>query len=257
MWRQVTYPTLGFLSVVCMAPLSVSADALPFGLRQTFAREAHVCQALYAARAASVGCRAYDVKCPGKTDTNRTENGPLDANGFIASNAYGYTEVHYLAKEEQQEETEKFSHPDPLTASLDELANTLPEGKAIVFLGRFGSDRRLLEMWKVDDTSLKDLTSIPLPANDPKAMFVDRERNAEHLKELLKHGERLASEWSPMVVHERRAFFVERECSGQWVYGGYYVCNRIIKLTFRRIEAGKATTYCQLSAPPRARDKKK
>ena len=258
MWSRVTNLTLALILLLIMVSARASADALPFNLRPTFTRDARVCRALYDSPAASLGCRAYDVKCPGKMDANRIETGPLDANGFVGTNAYGYTEIHDLSKGDQQEETEKSAEPDALTATLDALSNALPKGRAVVFLGRFEGDNRprLLEIWEVDASSLQDLKSMPLPPKEPGAMFVDRNRNAEFLEDLLKRGGRLSSEWSPLVLHGGRIFFIERECSGQWVYGGFYVCNRIIKLTFKRIDASGATAYCQLSAPPRARHRR-
>jgi hypothetical protein len=36
-------------------------------------------------------------------------------------------------------------------------------------------------------------------------------------------------------------YLVERECAGLWAYGGYYVCNRVIKLTVKKLAADKQT----------------
>ena len=239
---------------------AMNAVALPFGLQSTYIRDARICGALFSNPAASEGCRANDVVCPGKADNIGTSTGPLNTNGFLAYNAYGYTEVSYLAKEDRDEETEQFDDPNSLTADTDEVADALPKGVAVLFLGRFEGGRhpRLAEMWAVDVAGLRELVATPLPPNDPKAMFIDRERNADLLKALLKTGERLAAEWPPMFLHGGRVYFVERECSGTWVYGGDYVCNRVIKLTFKRLEANrKATAFYQLSTPPRNSNEKK
>lgn len=243
LFRQISLPMFVSIGLFIWSPLTLGANALPFGLVESFARETRTCHALYRTEAASTGCRNSDVKCPGKI-----EDIQLDANGFIGVNSYGYTIAHYLAKDEQQEENEKTSDSDPLAARLDEMANTLPEGMAIVFLNRFeGSNHpRLMEMWKVDSANLKSLMSVPIPPTDPKAPFIDRERNAELLKDLLRRGEKLASEWSPLVVYGRSIFLVERECSGLWA-GDDFACNRIANLTFKRVEAGAATTFCRLS----------
>jgi hypothetical protein len=137
-------------------------------------------------------------------------------------------------------------------AQADELAKALPDGVAILFVSRFQGDRlpRLVETWKVNSTRLEELLQLPLPPVDPADREKNLQRNARELADLLKEGERLSEEWSPVMAIAGKLYIVERECSGRWAYGGYYACSELIKLTFKRIEpSGKSRAYCQLASP--------
>jgi len=174
-------------------------------------------------------------------------NGPVTANHSGGINAYGYTEVHFLAHEEEKEE-EKAYDDSSLSSEFDEIAASLPKGIAVLFVSLFGGERlpRLVETWKVDSAQLNEALAQPLASNNRGG----RNRDAERLAVVLKGGERLSGEWSPVIAVEGNAYIVERECVGRWGSGGYYVCNRVIKLTFKQIEANNnSVPYCQLSLP--------
>jgi hypothetical protein len=137
----------------------------------------------------------------------------------------------------------------------DEVSGSLPKGVALVLVKRFQGDRHplQLETWKVNEADLDAVLAAPLSDIDPKDYVKYRERNAPAFEGVLGKGERLSEEWSPIIAIGGKAFVVERECSGTGTYGGYYSCNRVIKLTVKRIEAnGPSTPYCQLSRRPNA-----
>jgi hypothetical protein len=166
----------------------------------------------------------------------------------VATNTYGYTSIYQLRRLPIRDALEPDLEPIP-----DEVAASLPKGVALVLVNRFHGDRhpRQLETWKVNEADLDAVLAEPLSDIDPKDYVKYRERNAPAFEAVLRKGERLSEELSPIVAIGARAYVVERECSGTWTYGGYYACSRVIKLTVKRIEAnGASIPYCQLSRRP-------
>jgi hypothetical protein len=194
-----------------------------------------------------------DAICPGKT-SNGTESGPFHTNEYIAMGAYGYGEVHALIKRQPQADPDQPPHYEDLYPSeSDEIASALPSGISIVYLLLPGGRNfdGVHETWKVDHAALANVLGIPLPPLDPNADPFGRGRNASQFSELLKASERLSTEISPLITHNGRAYVVERECSGRWGWG-YYYCNRIIKITIKRVEAHRRSpAVCQLSTQAR------
>lgn len=245
-----------FVVAVLMAltpQLALSAlDSWPYGLSPSYQRSPKLCERLFEKASTLSPCRLDDEICLGKK-IHGTASGPLDTNEFIASHAYGYSDIYALVRRYPSDDSdEPPRYEDLYPSEADEIASALPEGVALLFLLQFGgaSYQGLRETWKVDHAALQALLELPLPPRDPKDIFTGRGRLAPEFSELLKQGERLSSEISPIVTLDGRAYIVERECSGRWFYG-YYACNRIIKLTIKRIEGRrKSTPFCQLVKRP-------
>jgi len=239
--RAVASALIAFL----ILSLPASAQDWPYGLRPSFSKSASICKEAFEKARLLPGCRPFDAVCP-EGDTNVEPDGD-----HVATNTYGYTQIYQLRTRHAVDELEP--------ATPDELRDSVPDGVAILFLNRFQGDRnvRLVQMWKVDSNKLDEVLALPLAEVDPDKWPSRRERNRDEFEAMLKQGTRLAMEWSPILVIKGRLYFVERECSGTWAYGGYYACNRVIKLTFKRIEPNQEPVpYCQLARPRTAKKTK-
>jgi hypothetical protein len=225
----------------------------PYDLRPSYQSSPRLCSKLFEKASTLSPCRLDDAICPGKT-SNGTESGPFHTNEYIAMGAYGYGEVHALIKRQPQADPDQPPHYEDLYPSeSDEIASALPSGISIVYLLLPGGRNfdGVHETWKVDHAALANVLGIPLPPLDPNADPFGRGRNASQFSELLKASERLSTEISPLITHNGRAYVVERECSGRWGWG-YYYCNRIIKITIKRVEAHRRSpAVCQLSTQAR------
>ena len=183
-------------------------------------------------------CRPFDTACP-----EGNQNVAADGRE-LAINTYGYTSIFEV----------KRPRADP--SIFTDLESSLPANMAILFVNRFQGGRRarLLEIWMVDHTKLDEVLAIPVPEIDRTKSALSqniRARNAEPFEALLKQSMRLSQEWSPLFALQGKLYFVERECSGTWVYGAYYACNRVIKLTIKQIDPDRgAVPYCEWSRPP-------
>lgn len=152
----------------------------------------------------------------------------------IASNEYGYTQV---AK-----------------SSSSSLSMT-----SIIYVMRFQGDRssRLMETSKVDTDSLNKVLSLPPgPIPYSRAQYVqrqaDQELHAEEFAALLSKGEKIADDWSPVLNLSGKYYAMKRECSGEWIFGGSYACNRITKLTALRLyNEEKAQPVCEFAVRKR------
>lgn len=124
---------------------------------------------------------------------------------------------------------------------------------AIIYVQSFQGDRhpRLVETWKVDAADLDQVLKLP-PGPWRSDQWIKmkplppRETNAVEFAAMLQRGEKLTEEWSPVIEINGEPYLVERECSGTWAYGGYYACNKVIKLTIKKLTKDKKTVpYCQ------------
>jgi len=217
-----------------------SAEAWPFGMKPSFSKSARICNEAFEQLASLSVCRPFDARCP--EDTAFTSEPPRGS--LVATNTYGYTSIYQLRR---------IPSPDPLEPDLEPIADdvlkSLPNGVALVLVYRFNGDRHPGEFgtWKVNEADLDAALAMPLPDIDPKDYERHRDRNAAVLDAVLAKGERLSEEWSSILAIDGKAYIAERECSGTWV-GGNYACNRVIKVTVKRIEAnGPSTAYCQVS----------
>lgn len=238
------------------APLSVLALLLassPFGtavsvepqlqapLRTIYSREPRVCDQFLNLYSSFQGC---DLKSDGCFDQKWTPpaDSPIKRVPIkeVATNEYGYTTVH---------------------VADDHLRD---QGLAVVYLNRFLGDRhpRLLETWKVNAGELaKVLQLSPGPlkyekrsADKISVKEVPQDTNASEFEAVLAAGERLSVEsrpvWSPVFLSHNTAYVAQRECAGNWEYGGIYSCDKVIKVTIMRIEAtNEALPVCEYSAP--------
>lgn len=212
--------------------LSLSAAIPAHQLTQSYSRDDRVCRDAAAMLADDKACRPFDaINCSGEEDDSVLVRGRRSrAFEEIATNQYNYTQVSRSTG-----------------ASLD--------GFAIVYVQIFQGDRnpRLVETWKVDAAELDEVLKRP-PGPTPLEKWIKmtprppREANAVEFGAMLKRGEKLTNEWSPAIDISGEPFLVERECSGTWVYGGYYACNRVIKLTIKKLaKDSKTVPYCQFA----------
>ncbi len=180
-------------------------------------------------------CRPFDARDPNCGRNTGNSDVPYFWSSIklqeIATNEYGYTEVY---------------RTDGVTIN----------GYAVIYLQAFVTDRvpRLVQMWKVDAEALERVLKIPpgpLSAeqrNDLAQRRYPRETNSEEFSRLLADGEKLSDEWSPIIAVADNFFIVKRECAGTWAFGGYYVCNKELKLDVLRVSPNRrATTYCQFA----------
>ena len=204
----------------------------------TYSRDNNICDKIFVLYNQHNSCWLNDEKCFvfDWAPSNELEIIKL---GFeeLATNQYGYTQI-YISES-------KFNE----------------KGMTILYLNNFQGDKhpRLLETWKVDTSKLKEILLIP-PGPMPYEKWikniqaVDKNANSVMFSELLKSGEKLTNEWSPVFRIEGDAYVIERECRGSWQFGGYYNCGTIIKLTAKRIRGdGKSVPYCQFTRKKRKR----
>ena len=114
----------------------------------------------------------------------------------------------------------------------------------VIYLNQFQGDRhpRLVQTWRVDGTALSKVLALP-PGPLPYEKWINltptppKDTNATEFNEILVHGEKISDEWSPIIEVLGHHYAIERECAGTWAFGGDYACERVIKLTAKRLEA--------------------
>lgn len=212
--------------LVGTAGSALSADPGPTKLVTTYAA-ADACQKFYAMYTSSDACQLNEDKCfvswPDGGYSSELKKVPLQE---LAVNQYGYTRVY--------------------------VARSAERPYALVYLDRFQGDRnaRLLATWKVDAAHLRSLTERaprPLPYKEwvKGGHGIERSTLAPEFASLLSEGEKISDDWSPVwmpyIQYKGADYAVTRECAGTWVYGGYYACNVVIKLTVKRIANDEKT----------------
>lgn len=144
----------------------------------------------------------------------------------LATNQYGYTTI-------------SVAHPPDKPYSF-------------VFIDGFHGDRhpRQIETWKVNTEQLMALIE-----KDPQPLRYDewvkvahqikKETLATEFAQILADGEKLSDDWSPIwmpiFIVMGTEYAIGRECSGTWAYGGYYACNKVIKVTVKRVATDKTS----------------
>ncbi len=158
-----------FVVAVLMAltpQLALSAlDSWPYGLSPSYQRSPKLCERLFEKASTLSPCRLDDEICLGKK-IHGTASGPLDTNEFIASHAYGYSDIYALVRRYPSDDSdEPPRYEDLYPSEADEIASALPEGVALLFLLQFGgaSYQGLRETWKVDHAALQALEAVEKP----------------------------------------------------------------------------------------------
>jgi len=213
--------------LVLFPAMSMSADIAAHGLDLSYSRDKQICREAAELLADDKACRPDDLGCPNEEGHFVVLRGArLKVFEEIATNEYGYTEVYRATG-----------------SSLN--------GFAVVYVQRFQGDRfpRLVETWKMDAAALEEVLKLPPgPVLSVSAIKVPQETNATEFATILHRGQKLTDEWSPVIEIHGEPYLVERECSGRWVYGGIYACNKVIKLTAKRLSKDrKAAPYCQFT----------
>ena len=192
-------------------------------------------------------CRPYDAFCRPYSKNvppnalavySVTINGnPALAFNEIATNEYGYTRI------------------------FQSTAGDI-DGYKILYLEKFGGDNfpRVVETWKVSSKALNEVFGLspgPTPAarggkgERKEKSKLPKDTRASEFAEVLRQGEKLSDEWSPIVKIQNSYYLIERECDGEWVYGGYYACDRITNLRLKKVANGKdAAASCQFARIP-------
>jgi len=117
--------------------------------------------------------------------------------------------------------------------------STTNEDFAVIYLSESQGDRspRLLQTWKVNAAALNEVLSSSsgplLGWWSASGSVISSGTSPTPLAELI------SEEWSPVIAVLGRQYALVRECSGLWVYGGYYGCNRVIKITVKGLENDK------------------
>lgn len=218
---------------------STTAQRLPL----TYSKDQQVCHEATVLLKKDKGCRPYDAvdgsnpkKCsPMDVDYINLNGMPTLTFKEIATNEYGYTRVFRTTADDA-------------------------EGYVIIYLEQFNGDHfpRTTETWKVSAEALNkvlDLFPGPVPYENggngkrKQKASQPKDSDATEFATLLKNGEKLSDDWSPIVEIQGGRYIVERKCAGEWEYGGIYACKSIIQLTLKKISANlDATTYCQFSS---------
>jgi hypothetical protein len=195
-------------------------------LTLTVSKDQAICTAAEKMIAAEPACRAFDSFACRRPDALKFR--PL------ASDQYGYTEVA--------------------------LAPEIPSASyTIVYLQRFRGDQipRLVETWKIDSTQLQEVFALPpgIISFEDRYQFypgakseLPADTNAKEFRALLQSSEKLSDEWSATADLLGQPHAVVRECAGAWLYGAYYRCDRVTKLTFLKVAAdSKAERSCEFA----------
>lgn len=222
----------GLASLILVASQSVAADIPAHKLKLVYSTEGKVCHEIARLLANDKACRHFDA-----TKCSDSEAWSLSLNGKnvtlfeeLGTNEYGYTQVA-------------------------RSTSTSGEKYSVVYLNQFQGDQqpRLVQTWKVDADALNAVLNLP-PGPLPYTKWIDlkprppKETNSSEFADLLNHGEKISEEWSPVIEVLGGYYVIERECSGMWAFGGYYACNRVIKLTAKRLESGRPTIpMCQFA----------
>lgn len=225
------------LALALVAFRSIAADIPAHGLTLMYSSELPVCREVARLLANDEACRHFDAtKCSDAEAQSITLDGKnVTLFEELGTNEYGYTKV------------------------ARSIAAT-NEQYAVVYLSQFQGDRhpRLVKTWKVNATDLAAVLALP-PGPLPYDKWINltpwppKETNGPEFAALLEHGERISDEWSPVIEVLGRHYAIERECAGAWVYGGFYACNKVIKLTVKKLEMDRSSVpVCQF-----ARAKKK
>jgi len=214
-------------AVACAAALLLSAHAsaadLPaLGLSRIHATDDAVCRTAAETLRADKACRNGDAINCSDSDMQSVHVGAATFTVIqdIAANAYGYTRV---------------------ARSLSARMSTA----TVIYLEKFHGDHsdRLLETWKVNHAALNQVLALP-----PGPLLATSSLHAEAFAALLANGEKIADEWSPVLQLGNELYAVTRECSGQWVFGGYFACNRVNQLTVLRLHGeARAHPVCQFA----------
>ncbi len=225
--------TLILFLLLFFPPQSISAEIAAHGLTLSYSRDTRICGEASELLSDDKSCRPFDVgRCVSDEETSSilVRGERLFVFEEIADNEYGYKQVY---------------------RSVGSSLN----GFAIIYVTRtYREDSpspRSVETWKVDASDLDAVMKLPPGPIISKGWKPEPlETNALEFDEMLKRGEKLTDEWSPVIDIFGEPYLIERECSGLWTYGGYYACNRVIKLTVKKLTKGKKTVpYCQFSKP--------
>jgi len=184
-------------------------------LRTTYALDDTLCDQFFELYSSFVSCSLTNDNCFVRR-WGPSPGSPVTRVLFekLASNQYGYTEV--------------------------QASDDRPGGYMLLYLNNFRGDRqpRVIETWRVPTARLHDLTGLePHPA--PYNRAFPKETLGAEFSSMLASGEKLSDDWSPIwnavFSIDGEDYAITRECAGQWVFGGYYDCNVIIKVTVNRI----------------------
>ena len=201
----------------------------------TYVAAADICQKFYDMYSSFDACPLTEDQCFVFQWGGGTSELTKIASQELAVNQYGYTSVH--------------------------VAQPSEKPYSLVYLNRFQGDRhpRLLETWKISSAHLRSLTERdprPLPYEQwvKGGHGIKRDTLAPEFANVLSEGEKISDDWSPVWMpifqHKGIDYAVTRECAGTWVYGGYYACNVVTKVTVKRLAADKKTLpVCEFARP--------
>lgn len=223
---------VALISLILIASQSVAADIPAHKLKLVYSTDGKVCPEIARLLANDKVCRHFDAtKCSDAEARSVTLNGEsITLFEELGTNEYGYTQVV-------------------------RSTSTSGEKYAVVYLNQFQGDRypRLVQTWKVDAEALNAVLELP-PGPLPYAKWIDlkpwppKDTNSSEFAALLEHGEKISEEWSPVIEVLGGHYAIERECSGMWAFGGFYACNRVIKLTAKKLESGRSSVpVCQFA----------
>jgi len=238
--------TLLLLFFSTISNLSFATETTTQNLTLTYSLNQQVCHEAALMLRHDKVCRPYDFvdrsnpkKCsPEEAEYINIKGNPMLIFKEIATNEYGYTQI--------------------FTTTAGDI-----DGYAIIYLNQFNGDNFPLtvETWKVDAKALNDVLALPpgpVPYN--KGGKGQRKEKASHPKDtmatdfsqVLNQGEKLSDDWSPIIYINDSYYFAERECAGVWDYGGIYSCDKVIRLTLKKIAPEKkAVDYCQFTRAKR------
>lgn len=225
----------GLLMVVITPSFAVDTSIKRLSL--TYSLDRHLCQEVGEMLTQGKVCRPYDALdrdnpkfCSPEEVNYITINGnQILAFSEIASGQYGYTKLSR----------------SPATEASD---------STIIYLERphGGRSPSTVETWQVDSQALAAVLALS-PGPIPYETWVNlnprprEEVRAAELMAVLKHGNKVSDDWSPVITVQGKPYAVVRECSGSW-FEGVYACGRINKITLKRLTSDrKSYSYCQFT----------
>lgn len=190
---------------------SVAADIPRHGLYLVHSIDKPLCQEIARQIRNDPACRWFDNGCSDKDAKSIT----LDGKKTTVFQSLGGSEFDYGAAAQS--------------------TSTSNEDFTVIYLSEAQGDRypKLLQTWKVDAAALNEvLSSSSGPLLDwwsGSPNVISPNTNLTPLAELI------SEEWSPVISVFGGQYALVRKCSGSWVFGGFYDCNRVIELTAKKL----------------------
>jgi len=227
-----------FLIVVLFSKSLFGTDISSQNLILSYSLDNNVCEEAASMLRQDKACRQFDVF----DRSNENMCSPEDA--YII-NIYGKPRLAF-----EEVSHSKYGFTSLFKSSIGDI-----NGDTIIYIENFNGDKsaRTIETWRVKTSEFEKVVE-PSELDkylEPYLISFIKYDNKSGLSEIFKNAEKINNDWSPVIEINGNHYLVERECSGQWVLGGIYSCNKIIKITIKEIlQLNKTVPICQYIRKP-------